>query len=246
MTQGHRLVCLNTGDATLRAKFHIHEDTTPEITFATSDISRSSQWHTSTDTYFRDHRIIKTTLNFKVTNNSTQPRWNLKEADWSGFTDYMEAHNNIRNIHRFTSVLLSAAHKYIPRSNPNYQKQNTVPWWNHTVANVIKERKRALNKYHKNKTQFNHNEYKKAKAHCRRTILQAKRESWADHVDQFNRFTSLSKIWSLVQSFNNNKQPLLKPITLKQNQNITTDPQEVVQTLVTHYHEQAATLPPSQ
>ena len=80
MTQGHGLVYLNTGDVTLPARYHAHEDTTPDITFATPDISRSSQWHTSTDTYFSDHRIIKTTLNFKVTNNSTQPQWNLKEA----------------------------------------------------------------------------------------------------------------------------------------------------------------------
>ena len=244
LIHNHHLVCLNTGHHTLPSRYIPQQDTTPDITFASPQISRSSQWITLEDTLFSDHKIIQLTLNAKSTDHTTQSRWNLKHAAWDAYTTDMEQTNfKVTDLEKFSSSLLACAQQHVPRTTPHTQKQKAVPWWNTDCDTAIKQRKRALNRHKRYNTQQTQDTYKRAKAHCRKTILQAKREAWQEHISQFNRFTPLSKIWSLTKAFTNNKQSLIESLAITHNNTTITDPQAITDIFATHYLSRSSALP---
>ena len=244
MIQNHSLICMNTGSITLPARFLAHQNTTPDITFASPQIALKSHWSTIDDTYFSDHLPIKVILNHSTPSRPSGTRWNLKHASWQHYTEDMDiSAQHTTDIKHLTQTIIDTAHRHIPTTQPDTTKHKAVPWWNQQCADAISERKRALNRHQRYKIQQTRNEYSRAKAQCRRTILQAKRESWSCFINQFNRFTPLHKIWDLTKAFNNRKTPLTKAITLTINGNNITDIQDIANTFATQYLSRSSTLP---
>ena len=58
----NNMVCLNTGETTLPGRFINHQNTTPDVTFATDTLALRSNWKVNVDTYISDHNQIHITI----------------------------------------------------------------------------------------------------------------------------------------------------------------------------------------
>ena len=243
ITHESQLVCLNTGDNTLPARFVPHQNTTPDATFASPTLARHTTWEVITETYFSDHRPIHITLQDTTAPHYTTPRWDLNRADWDSYTTDMELKARDTDIQTLTDIIIHTATDHIPQTKPQTLHQKAVPWWNPECQHATHERNRAQHRYERHRTQDTLHEYKRAKARVRKVIKQAKKDSWDKHINTFNRFTPLNTIWKLAKSFTTNRQTLNQARTITHNNTTITDPQQITDTFAEHYHNQATQLP---
>ena len=244
----HNLVCLNTGQITLPARNMNHQHTTPDATFTSPTLAHTAQWHTLDDTLFSDHLPINITLNSQDIPHTTQPRWNLKHADWTAYTEKLERLSekhttDTGDITNITKTILETAETYVPKTRSKTQQQRTVPWWNTQCQHAVQERNRERHRHQAINTQATLIAYQKAKAKCRKVIKTAKKESWSHFINQFNRFTSLSKVWNLVRAFKGTKTSLIKSLVLQHQNETITDHQQIVDIFADTYIERSSQLP---
>ena len=72
-------------------------------------------------------------------------------------------------VEYLTTTVLKAAENCIKRSCGRKNKK-CVPWWNNECKEAIQCKRRAWNKYRKNKCDENHIAFKKANAVARRMV----------------------------------------------------------------------------
>ena len=238
------MIILNNGTHTLPAKQLTHRNTTPDITATSPSLAPSCSWTTSDDSFFSDHLPIHITIGQHIAPLSSFPRWNLKHADWHSFTSYIEArmHPDI-TINQFTEIMLDAATQHIPQTRTFHNKPRAAPWWNDECRNMVKYRNTLKNRFHKHKTQDTLLLYKKAKAECRKVIKKAKRESWADFISTFNRYTPLSHLWKIFKAFKGRRTTTQKALSITIADKHITHPQEIVDTLANQYSDISSQLP---
>ena len=178
-----------------------------------------------------------------MTQYSTTPRWNLRAANWETYTDEMEINTRDTDITTLTDIMLSTAVKHVPTTKPQIPHAKAVPWWNKDCEYATLTRNRERHRHERYKTQQTLESLRRAQARCHKVIRQAKADSWSEHVNQFNRFTPLTKIWNLTKTFTNNKQTLNKALLINHNNNTISDPQQITNLLADHYHNKSAQLP---
>lgn len=109
----------------------------------------------------------------------------FEKANWDKFEELCEekmvAIDSKEDIDIFNekvcAVILEAALESIPKSKGKMTRK-AVPWWTEKCSKVVKDRNKAF-KLLKRTHNYNHLIlFKKAQALVRRTIRQAKRESW--------------------------------------------------------------------
>ena len=98
----------------------------------------------------------------------------------------------------FTSLLYSAAEKWIPRTSTNPKHPNK-PWFNDDCKKAIAERKSVLRQFNLRPTQDNLSKFKIARTKARRTIKQSKRASWRQYVSRLNSRSSVKKTWDMIR-----------------------------------------------
>ena len=74
-----------------------------------------------------------------------------------------------------------------------------VPWWTEACKDAILKRRRALRKFDKNCTTTNLIAFRQARAVARRTIMDAKRESWRAYIYGLNRSSRASEIFAQIK-----------------------------------------------
>ena len=230
------LVIINTGAPTFPAVQQHHTDTTPDITACTAALSLITTWQTDTNNRCSDHRPIHITIGHNTTPLNREKRYNLKRADWKGFTDEIE-NTNIPEptVDDITNLMIQTANNHIPQTRTYHHKPKAAPWWNYNCKRAITFRNTAKRRYEREKTQENLLIYQKAKARCRKLIKEAKRTSFQEITNQFNRFTPLSKIWQTVRAFKNNKTPSRKAIIITHNDTSYSSPEDISLQFANHY-----------
>ena len=109
---------------------------TPDLAFATDDLSSKTSRNVQCQLAGSDHRPVKLaiSLRYKPHPAKTFPRWNYKKADWNkfseltdNFTESLETTgNNINKIAaNFNQSILNAAKETIPRG----ARKNYKPYW---------------------------------------------------------------------------------------------------------------------
>jgi ribonuclease HI len=96
-------------------------------------------------------------------------------------------------------------------------------------------RRRALRAFQKCICPAHEKAARDARARAKILILEAKKESWDKFSNTFNRFTPLSKIWSLIKCFNNKKPPTYKIPSLLINDIHYTTPLSVATEFAAHF-----------
>lgn len=149
------LIINNTGKMTRTPMNLLHRQSAIDICVSDINTSRIIEWDVDDDSYRSDHHPI--ILNFIKSRNSYFKRkiYKLDKADWKNYTvscdiptiDPTLNNPNINEIYsEIVKTITIAADKNIPVSKEKPIKP-IVPWWHDDVKIVVKNRKKALDKY---------------------------------------------------------------------------------------------------
>ena len=239
------LIITNDGSPTLPAINIHHSDTAPDITATTPTLATRITWHTSPDPLSSDHRPIHIAIGHDTTPIITQPRLNMKKAKWTEFTDQMEQIDlEHPTVDEFTDIIKKAAQDNIPTTKPIQRPRRSAPWWNYECKRAITLRDTARKRYERNKSQDNLINYKRARARCRRLVREAKKSSFQEVANTFNRYTPITKIWKTIKAYTGQKTPINKATLIINNSTTYTTPEEITQQFAEHYNRVASNCPP--
>ena len=229
---------LNSGDPT---HYHIQTGSLSciDLTLCSSNCAVDFTWQVLNDLHGSDH--------FPIVVNSidsspmpSPPRWCLEKADWQNFKTLSEVSENVddlpntdRGIEIINDKLISAGFESIPRTTGIF-KRRPVPWWSDTIKELHRATRRLLTRLRRHRTDENLIAYKKSRALLRRTIKEAKRQSWSKFVSSINSKTPVTIVWKKVRKISGKFVPNPPP-ALNVNGVLTTDPVVVSNTLADHF-----------
>ena len=137
------------------------------------------------------------------------PRWSLKKANWEKFKSLCSKHitqNDITySIDHFTQNLITIAKKCIPYNTAS-TKQNR-PWFSKECKEAIQLRRAALRKFQTEPTTPNLISFKFYRAKAKKTIKEAKRNSWKNYINKLNASPTLKTVWDMIRKIAGKKQP---------------------------------------
>ena len=187
-----------------------------DLSIATPNIARVSNWQACSENFDSDHFLIKIDISLSSSDgggsnqNANNPTLSYNRADWASYFELTKnAHEeNIKhddvnfyylNILQF---LKHCANLAIPPSKP-HSTFNPTPWWNKSCSIAIKRRNTAKRKYRKTADPNDLIEYKKLKAVAQKTIRKAKTTHWNKFCTNINQYTPTSKVWNKIKTMTN-------------------------------------------
>ena len=246
----NNLFTLNNEQPTRIAQNLGEQNTSPDVTLASNTLATKLDWDSDQDPVFSDHCPI--TLNYQGPNMSPVkriPRWILKRANWTNFTNSVEQNvtefQEVITPEAFSNIVIDCATENIPKTkqnNSSNKKQRAVPWWTEACQISINNRNHRRHRYENNRTEQNFILYNKAKAQARLTIKLAKKESWKELSTTFNRFTPVADMFNLVKIFQGRYKPR-KLHYLLNNGAYTAAPEEVAKIFADQLIEISSKLP---
>ena len=138
-------------------------------------------------------------------------RWNFRKADWTAFkitsdeeykTINTQKEDDINKLEeRFTTIVLKAAKKHIPRGSCKKYK----PFWNKDIESAVNNRHQARETVGKNPTTENKIAYNRATAIAKRTIAKSKKDKWTKACADLDLRRDGSKAWNLLNNLSQKK-----------------------------------------
>lgn len=201
---------------------------TPDLAFATDDLSKKISRGVLSQLGGSDHRPVKLAINlqYRPQNSTTFPRWNYKKADWNMFTSLTDLYTrglktddlNINRVTRnFNQAILKAASETIPRG----ARKNYRPYWTEELQELEDEVSISRQKVEENPSVDNNIALKAATAKYRRAYHQAARSSWREKTEKLNLDRDGNKLWKLTKAIND-ENTRAAPITISQDQELLT------------------------
>ena len=147
-------------------------------------------------------------------------RWNFNKADWAKFDKLcleklilinvikLSNSTGVDLMDAFIKILFDISKEAIPRYVT--KPKRSYPWFTDECRSVIRARKQAQRLFHRQPSNTNKIRYKELCAQARRTLKQAKKQSWAEYVSKFNKDTNVKKTWDMVRKITgkNQSQPI--------------------------------------
>ncbi|XP_076058579.1 uncharacterized protein LOC143035597 [Oratosquilla oratoria] len=168
------------------------------------------------------------------------PRWCTEKADWTKFEELSTVQNSIDSfssveaaLEYLNDTLYTAGINSIPKSSGKFRRR-PVPWWSDTIRNLHRATRRALTRLHCHRNDENLVAYRKSRALLRRTIKEAKHQSWAKFVSSFNYRTPASTVWKKLRKISG-KYTISPPPVLKLDGSLVFDPKDVSNALANHF-----------
>ena len=191
------------------------------------------------ETLFSDHYPIHYQLKVPSgqTNFNFLPRWNFRKADWTSFQNHIDeslTSDPPPDINTFLNKILASAHQNIPHTRPPIRTRN-APWWNSECQRAVALRRQAMRAFKRCICTTHCEQVQSARIKASEIIKRAKQEGWEDFSNNFNRFTPLSKIWSMIKCFSNKSATHYKIPHLHINNTHYIIPLEVATQFATHY-----------
>ncbi|KAG1713961.1 RNA-directed DNA polymerase from mobile element jockey [Nymphon striatum] len=175
-----------------------------DLTLCHPSLLQDFTWMVDGDLHTSDHFPIHVKGNGPPIKGRPQ-RWKLHKADWTMFKQLCAEQLNISSFaeisdqySEFITILLEVAEISIPKTS-QYPKRFNKPWFNKDCKDAVRERKRLLRKFSLRPTSDNLSSYRQAAAAARRTIRQAKRESWRQYVSKLNSQSSIKSAWDRLR-----------------------------------------------
>ena len=196
------LCILNTGSAT---HFALPSGNTSvlDLSVISPQLMPLFTWRVAEDPMGSDHFPVWLEYREQAVLGIRPPRWNIRKANWDEFETslegvYASTPEVAPSVAEFTTTLVNAARASIPRTS-SAPRRLPVPWWTDECHSAIRARKRAFRAFNRHPTTDNMVAFKKARARARRVVQDAKRVSWRNYVNQLNRFSPLSQVWSRIK-----------------------------------------------
>ena len=133
-----------------------------------------------------------------------------------------------------TDRFLSAAKRSIPVTKKTSTNKITVPWWNDSCENAVKERKKALNNLKRNPSEVNRVSYQNKVSLAKFIILEAKKRNWQEFCESCVHDPKNSKdFWQKIRRIKGN---LYAPVpVLTSNGQNSISPLDKANMLAQHY-----------
>jgi ribonuclease HI len=201
---------------------------TPDIAFATEDLSRKTTRKVESQLAGSDHRpvLLAINLQYRPSNPKTFPRWNYKKADWDMFANLSDEYckglkaddyNVNRVIRNFNQAVLKAASETIPRG----ARKNYRPYWTEELQELEDEVSRTRDEVEKDPTPENNIALKACTAKYKKAYTQAARTSWRNKTEQLNLDKDGNKLWKLTKAMND-EETRSAPVMIEKDQEIVT------------------------
>lgn len=186
-----------------------------DICLVSDTLAARVTWLTLNNTMGSDHQPTVVTL-FDEDLHAEAPaaaRFKLEKADWTRFKDACRPLVTTASVasddisvynERLTAAIISAAEASIPKSRPASKRgrYKPLPYWNNGCKQAIKERNRARNKMHKNKTAENCQNYRRLKGLAQHQIKSSAKEHWQNYCNTLNSQTKLGSVWRMARKMN--------------------------------------------
>ncbi len=230
------LVLLNDGSPT-RIDDSTGNLSVLDLSLVSPAISGSCQWQTIDDSLGSDHFPIIIKFSSDTVMQPSAPKFNVKRADWKAFTRGV----NIEivgetiddKVNSVKDSILQAATATIPKTS-TISAKHRVPWWTPDCRRVLCERNRAYRLFKTHISDENFRKYKLARARARRTLRQAKRDSWRSFVSIINSETPLTQVWSTVNKLNK-KKPSIRITNITHNNINYDNPRDIANALARQF-----------
>ena len=202
---------LNTGKPTFFRSYNSYFSHI-DLSIGSPEVCSNFNWDTHWNTNDSDHFPIIISHSLKNLYLEKPIRWDFKktsEANWNNFSNSVNL-PEITNPTNATEInqqivdhILDVAEQHIQQTSPNLNSKYFNPWWNEDCAKAVKEKKKRLRIFNRNRTPQNMTAYHKAAAKSRWTIKNAKKISWCKFVTTINQFTSIKTIWNKIRKIDN-------------------------------------------
>ena len=182
---------------------------TPDLAFASEDISRNTERKVLNQLGGSDHKpvLLTISLHSRPAKAKTFPRWNYKKANWDKFTSLadeyckstkVDDYNINRAREKYTQAVLQAATESIPRG----ARKNYKPYWTEELQDLEDQVSKARTNVENNPTVENNITFKACTARYKKTYIQAARESWREKTEKLNMDKDGRKLWKLTKALN--------------------------------------------
>lgn len=178
-----------------------------DLTLASPSLAPLLSWKTLEDLHHSDHfPIICNLVNLPRQQQGIRKKWNQEHADWNNFSNEIQLSDAFSHapidelVEHITKEIVIAADRTIPSTTIKLTK--SVPWWNKSVEQAIKARKKALSIFKLSPTIENLINFKKLRAIARRTVKTSKQSSWESFLGQINPYTTSKDMWKCVRRIN--------------------------------------------
>lgn len=202
-------ISLNDGSATrVSLVDNNFQQTSPDVTFVSSDISVVLNWSVMNENLGSDHLFIKIT--YKYNNNlnpmSITKKRNFKLAKWAEYSKSLENYlmQPIDDVgiqsryDNFIEQVNKAADENIPVlkycNNPE-SRFRPKPYWNPTLSRLVAQRRLALKNFRGNPTPSNLTTLENITEVAKTAIAQAKTADWQGYCSSIDEQTSSSDMW---------------------------------------------------
>lgn len=153
-----RLVCLNDGKGT-RIDLIRNKMSSIDLTLVSSQLASLSEWKVSTENRGSDHFPVLCEIEGEVykQKDNNDYKWSLSKAKWDDFKEHCKKEAQLQQMNgnvdicanKVSSMIISAAAKYIPKKVIS-QNKKLVPWWSDEFSVSIKKRNQAFKNFKKN------------------------------------------------------------------------------------------------
>ena len=201
----HSFVALNTGVGT-RLK-RDGSRSILDLAMASRPLARKCDWSIADDPMGSDHFPVTVTVGEGILAEEThQPRWLFKRADWGAFKAGCQATvtadligGEVETSHsEYVSALLTVAEECIPKSKPS-RRPRDVPYWSDSCTEAVKARSKAKTRMMRTKDHADASEYRRLKGVTQRTIRDAQRTHWKDYCTSLSDRSKLGQVWKTVR-----------------------------------------------
>lgn len=238
------LVLLNSGQSTHFNSFN-GSFSSIDLGLCSSSLAHMTTWNPLPSLFGSDHYPIL--MDLQTSNNLSNkkfPSWRIKEADWSKFMScvHLQPIDNTMDINSqnryIVGEILTAASKSIPKNSIQITRKQTV-WWNNECKKQIQTKNKLLTKFKRHPSEENLKNFKIARAKCKRTIREAKKQSWVEFTSTINVNTPVSEVWNQIRKIS--RTTYGNPITcIKTNAGLTAHQGEIAEKFSKHFFEMSS------
>lgn len=205
----HGYIYMNDGSIT-RTEYvnNLLQKSSPDITFASSDIVIHFSWTVLNENLSSDHFILKICTNFQDRSHFIKKR-NYKKADWTLYANCVVDSINCSYPHSseytiqkrydtFVDIIKQAADSSIPWLKINTDPQTKFtpkPYWNAELSKLVAQRRFALSTFRRNPTPNNLLALENRNKIVKTELSKAKSNNWREFCNSTNESTSLSDMW---------------------------------------------------
>jgi ribonuclease HI len=205
-----QFIILNNGMPTrVRMVNNTCQQSSPDISLATSDIALKFEWKVTNESLGSDHLVIGISSQIRVSSNNIIRR-NFKKADWAAYNELLlklygqfEVSDNLQKCYNlFIEYINLAADIYIPivkiNQNPS-SKFVSKPYWNSELSKCVAERRKALANFRRNPTPHHHDILQNKIRVAQKSIRNAKSTAWKSFCSSLSETTSPSVVWQKMK-----------------------------------------------